>query len=88
MARMSISGIIIVGLFTLFAAVGGYAFNAIDVRMANSEARIIVLEQVSIQKQIKIAALESEKNDIKQSLANIQDTLNYLVRLHMKESVR
>ena len=75
---------IIAGFFVLLTAVGGYAFNAIDKRMANSEARIIALESTVNTRGERIQALEIEKENIKNDLKEIKTDVKELIRMHMR----
>ena len=75
---------IVGGVFTLLTAVGAYAFNAIDARMAASEARIVALEQASVQKRERLSALEAKEADIDSALKDIKSSLDYLIKMHLQ----
>jgi hypothetical protein len=82
---MSWQSWVVGGVFTLLTAVGAYAFNAIDSRMAASETRIIALEQSSVTKREKIAALEAKEGDIEKTLLDIKSSIDTLIKMHLKD---
>lgn len=84
-AKPQLSHVIIAGFFVLFAAIGSYAFNAIDIRMQQAEARIVALENASNQKRERITALEAKQGDEDRRFDEIQKGIDLLIRMHLKE---
>ena len=80
----TLSPILIAALFSLIAAIGGYAFNAIDRRMATTEGRVSVIELGAGTRSERIMRLETENEHLTQQLSEINSKLDRIIQMHMK----
>jgi predicted nucleic acid-binding Zn-ribbon protein len=79
--------VIMAASFTLLAAVGGYAFNAIDRRMAIAEERIVDLEKTVDMRGERIARIENEMENNAKAHMLIEKKIDLLIEMHINPAV-
>lgn len=79
----SFQAVVMAASFTLLTAVGGYAFNAIDRRMAIAEERIVNLEKTTDTRGERLARIENEMDNNSKAHSLIEKKLDLLIEMHI-----
>ena len=86
--RQTVERVIIAGLIVLFASVGGYAFNAIDKRMSITEVQVALLNSVVNARGERLATLEAIAKTDEIRFKAIDDKLDLLIKIHLREGLK